>query len=124
MNDHCPFCTIPPERVVAQDDQTVTLRDRYPVSEGHTLVVPKRHVASWFELDDAEQSALLRAVRSAQTELDEELHPDGWNIGVNVGAAAGQTVWHVHVHLIPRFEGDVDDPRGGVRHVIAGKGFY
>lgn len=120
----CPFCQLEQDKIVAQDELTLTMRDGYPVSEGHTLVIPKRHVESWFDLEDDEQTAMLRAVRKAQAALDDELHPAGWNFGINVGAAAGQTVWHVHVHLIPRYDNDVDDPRGGVRHVIPGKGFY
>ena len=102
----------------------MTLRDGSPVSPGHTLVVPRRHVASWFELSEEEQIAVLKAVSRARSRLDEEHSPAGYNLGVNVGAAAGQTVMHVHVHLIPRYQGDVADPRGGVRHVVPGKGFY
>ena len=120
----CPFCTLDSEQLVSEDDLTVAVRDGYPVSPGHTLVIPRRHVSSWFGLDEVERVAVLHAVDRAKEQLESDLHPDGWNIGINVGAAAGQTVWHVHVHLIPRFEGDMDDPRGGVRHCVAGKGHY
>ncbi len=102
----------------------MTLRDRYPVSPGHTLVVPTRHVESIFVLNADELACLLTAVREAKLALDADLHPDGFNIGVNVGVAAGQTVMHAHVHVIPRFGGDVPDPRGGIRHCIPGRGYY
>jgi len=87
-------------------------------------VIPNRHVASFFEITDEEQSEILGAVREAKLALDVDLHPDGFNVGLNVGLAAGQTVMHAHVHLIPRFSGDVADPRSGVRHCIPGRGYY
>lgn len=120
----CVFCSIARERVLATTERTVTIRDAYPVSPGHTLIVPLRHVSSFFDLDEREQSGMLDALRVARAALEEELHPDGFNVGINVGVAAGQTVMHVHMHLIPRFAGDTDDPRGGVRHCIPGKGNY
>jgi len=101
-----------------------TIRDGFPVSEGHTLVMPRRHVGSFFDATAEELDAIWETVRLVKEELDAELHPDGYNIGVNVGEAAGQTVDHLHVHVIPRYEGDMEDPRGGVRHVIPGKGYY
>jgi diadenosine tetraphosphate (Ap4A) HIT family hydrolase len=115
----CPFCD-PGDRVVDADELTFTILDAYPASPGHTLVIPRRHVASWFDLDDVEQAAVLRAVGRAKARLDAARRPDGYNVGINVGAAAGQTVWHVHVHLIPRYSGDASDPRGGVRHAVGG----
>jgi len=87
-------------------------------------VIPRRHVASFFDATVAEQAALLAAVREAKDALDAELQPDGYNVGINVGLAAGQTVAHAHIHVIPRFSGDVADPRGGIRHCIPGKGYY
>lgn len=120
----CPFCSLPASRIVAEDTLTLTIRDGFPVSPGHTLVIPRRHVASLFDASAEEQRAIWDAVRTARTALSSDLRPDGWNIGVNDGAAAGQTVMHVHVHLIPRFAGDVSDPRGGVRHCVIGKGYY
>jgi diadenosine tetraphosphate (Ap4A) HIT family hydrolase len=122
--DSCPFCQIRPASIVSQGPGTVTIRDAYPVSPGHMLVVLTRHVASFFEASADEQAAMLAGVREAKRALDAELHPDGYNVGVNVGSAAGQTVNHVHVHVIPRFTGDVPDPRGGVRHCIPGRGSY
>jgi diadenosine tetraphosphate (Ap4A) HIT family hydrolase len=120
----CVFCALPVDRIVQQDRLCVTLRDAFPVSPGHLLVVPRRHVASFFDLNREEQASLLAAARGAKRALDLELHPDGYNVGANIGAAAGQTVMHAHLHVIPRFAGDVPDPRGGIRHCIPGKGYY
>ena len=124
ITQDCPFCSLSGAHVVARGRLTTTIRDGYPVSPGHTLVIPNRHVASFFEISDEEQAEILAAVREAKLALDVDFHPDGFNIGLNVGLAAGQTVMHAHVHLIPRFYGDVADPRGGVRHCIPGRGYY
>ncbi|MCQ1538280.1 HIT family protein [Methanocalculus taiwanensis] len=98
--------------------------DLYPVSPGHQLAIPFRHVASFFEATEAEQAALLSLVHDARRLLDERYAPDGYNIGVNIGAAAGQSVMHLHLHVIPRYAGDMDDPKGGVRGVIPEKRGY
>ena len=119
-----PFLQLPPEAHVASNALAFAIRDGFPVSPGHTLIVPRRLVATWFEATRGEQVALLDLVDVVKAQLDAELKPDGYNIGINAGAAAGQTVMHLHLHLIPRFAGDVPDPRGGVRHVIPGKGNY
>ena len=124
MHSGCPFCMLPADRVVDQGDLTVTSLDGYPVSPGHTLVIPKRHVESVFDVTPAEWSAIKLALDKAKAKLDAEHQPDGYNVGVNVGEHAGQTVMHVHVHLIPRYKGDMDNPRGGVRHIIPNKGYY
>ena len=100
------------------------MRDGYPVSEGHALIIPKRHVQSFFELKAIEKAAVLQALDEAKEALDREFSPDGYNIGINDGEAAGQTVLHLHVHLIPRYKGDTEDPRGGVRHVFPQKAKY
>lgn len=111
--------------LVAENDLAFAILDRYPVSPGHTLVVPKRVVASWFDATPEEQHALMELIGVVRNQLDSgALKPHGYNIGVNVGLAAGQTVMHLHVHLIPRYFDDVPDPRGGVRHVIPQKGNY
>jgi diadenosine tetraphosphate (Ap4A) HIT family hydrolase len=102
----------------------VAIPDAFPVAEGHLLVVPKRHVASLFDLSDKEHAAIWRLVAQVRGKLASELQPDGFNIGVNDGPAAGQTVMHAHVHVIPRRAGDVPDPRGGVRWVLPGKAQY
>ena len=119
-----PFLQLPPEAHVASNALAFAIRDGFPVSPGHTLIVPRRLVATWFEATREEQVAMLELVEVVKAQLDAELQPDGYNIGINAGAAAGQTVMHLHMHLIPRFAGDVPDPRGGVRHVIPNKGNY
>ena len=98
--------------------------DAFPVAAGHMLVVPKRHVASLFDLPDEDQAAIWRLVAQVRGKLASDLQPDGFNVGVNDGPAAGQTVLHAHVHVIPRRAGDVADPRGGVRWVIPAKAQY
>ncbi len=120
----CPFCSLESDRIISESDYTVTIRDGFPVSEGHTLIIPKRHVQSFFELQAIEKTAILQALDEAKEALDRELNPDGYNIGINDGEAAGQTVMHLHIHLIPRYKGDTEDPRGGVRHVFPGKAKY
>ena len=98
----CPFCTLSPERIVWESTSVVVVRDIYPVSEGHSLVMPKRHVPTWFDADPWEQAEVWRAVAEIKAELDAEFSPQGYNIGFNAGEAAGQTVMHLHVHIIPR----------------------
>jgi len=120
----CPFCAPEAERVFHAGDRTLGLWDGFAVSPGHALLVPKRHIASWFDASPEEQAELLSNVAIAWEKILERHQPDGFNIGINVGAAAGQTVFHLHLHVIPRYAGDVADPRGGVRHVIPGKGNY
>lgn len=119
-----PFLQLPTEAHVASNALAFAIRDGFPVSPGHTLIVPRRLVATWFEATREEHVAMLELVDVVKAQLDAEFHPDGYNIGINAGSAAGQTVMHLHLHLIPRFVGDVPDPRGGVRHVIPGKGNY
>jgi diadenosine tetraphosphate (Ap4A) HIT family hydrolase len=120
----CPFCNPPPEDIVLSNDLCYARYDKYPVSPGHLLLIPYRHIPALFDATDEEQIALLALVREAKTPLDNQFHPDGYNIGVNVRKAAGQTVMHLHVHLIPRYAGDVDDPRGGVRGAVPEKRVY
>jgi diadenosine tetraphosphate (Ap4A) HIT family hydrolase len=120
----CPFCTLLSTRVIDANTTAIVIRDGYPVSPGHTLLIPKRHTGSFFELAEQERADLLALLDRAKRVLDAELQPQGYNIGINDGAAAGQTVPHLHVHLIPRFEGDLPDPRGGVRWVIPAKAKY
>jgi diadenosine tetraphosphate (Ap4A) HIT family hydrolase len=124
MTKPCPFCTLPPERIIDSNDLALVIRDGYPVSPGHTLVIPKRHIGSWFEITQSEQQALLDLLAKAKAILETEFKPDGYNIGINDGPTAGQTVPHLHMHLIPRYEGDQEDPRGGVRWIIPGKAKY
>jgi diadenosine tetraphosphate (Ap4A) HIT family hydrolase len=121
---NCPFCELPAARIVLSADEALVIRDAFPVSPGHTLVIPRRHVASFFELTAVERACMLELLAQAKVELDEACRPDGFNIGINDGAAAGQTVLHLHLHLIPRYRGDVPNPRGGVRWVLPGKAKY
>ncbi|TXH85766.1 HIT family protein [Thauera aminoaromatica] len=120
----CPFCALPAERILIFADEALMIRDAFPVSPGHTLVIPRRHIGSFFELSDAERTCMFELLAQAKAELDLSFQPDGFNIGINDGAAAGQTVPHLHLHLIPRYLGDVPDPRGGVRWVMPGKAKY
>jgi diadenosine tetraphosphate (Ap4A) HIT family hydrolase len=120
----CPFCTLDKGRVVASNSLAFAIRDGYPVSPGHTLAIPHRHVGSFFDLSPQEHDALFELVREQKRVLDVEFAPHAFNIGINDGLAAGQTVAHVHVHLIPRYRGDVADPRGGVRWVLPAKSRY
>ncbi len=113
-----PFLERPAADWLASNDLAFALADAFPVSPGHTLVVPRRLVATWFEATQDEQLAILQLVGEVKRLIDAERHPDGYNVGFNAGAAAGQTVMHLHVHVIPRYRGDMDDPRGGVRGVI------
>jgi diadenosine tetraphosphate (Ap4A) HIT family hydrolase len=110
--------------VLEENGQAVAIADAFPVSPGHTLVIPKRHGAGLFELTVDEVMAVYELLGRMKARLDRDLKPAGYNIGINIGEAAGQTVGHSHVHLIPRFCGDVAEPRGGVRNVISGKGPY
>jgi diadenosine tetraphosphate (Ap4A) HIT family hydrolase len=120
----CPFCALPPERVQFRNDAAVAVRDAYPVTLGHTLVIPWRHVASFFDATPLEREAMLALLDVARQQLQAEFGPADYNIGINDGAAAGQTIGHLHMHLIPRYPGDRPDPRGGVRWVIPDKAAY
>lgn len=120
----CPFCSLPTSRVVDENDHAMLILDGFPVSPGHSLVIPKRHVGSFFETSEAERAALLSLLDGAKARAEQQYQPAGFNIGINDGAAAGQTVPHLHIHLIPRYAGDQADPRGGVRWVIPDKADY
>lgn len=120
----CPFCALPPARVLFRMESAIAFRDAYPVTPGHTLVVPVRHVASFFDTTPEERTSMLGLLDAAKKQLQLEFAPAGFNIGINDGAAAGQTVGHLHIHLIPRYLGDQPDPRGGVRWVIPEKADY
>ena len=124
MTAACPFCRLPRERILHEADTALALHDGYPLSPGHTLVIPRRHVASFFEITDAERADLMSLLAAARDDIDRQFRPAGYNIGINDGAAAGQTVQHLHIHLIPRYEGDRDDPRGGIRWVLPDKAAY
>lgn len=120
----CPFCDLDPSKPVASSPHALAIRDSYPLTEGHTLVLPRKHVASVFDLPAAELDDLWRLVARVRSDLKAELGVDAFNVGVNDGRAAGQTLEHAHVHVIPRRDGDSDDPRGGVRWVIPERAPY
>lgn len=124
MSNPCLFCTLPASRIIVANELAVVIRDGFPVSPGHTLIIPKRHVGSFFDITDEERNAMLALMDAARTSLNTEFRPDGYNIGINDGAAAGQTVLHLHLHLIPRYQGDSADPRGGIRWIFPEKARY
>ncbi|WP_439135686.1 HIT family protein [Pseudomaricurvus sp.] len=124
----CPFCGIhqtpDDSRLLQSNEHAFLIRDGYPVSEGHSLIIPRRHTGSFFDLTPAEQEAMFALLEQAKVDLDNTLRPAGYNIGINEGAAAGQTVPHCHMHLIPRYDEPGKDPRGGVRWVVPEKADY
>ena len=110
--------------MIARNDLAIAMLDAYPVSLGHTLIVPQRHIRSFFKVTEAERLAMMALLDSVKGQIDDEFRPDAYNIGINDGPAAGQTVPHVHIHLIPRYGGDCPDPRGGVRWIFQDKADY
>lgn len=121
----CPFCKLNLKvELVCETATAVAFLDGYPVSKGHTLITPKHHVTNYFDLSDEEQQDLWYMVNHCKTILEKRFHPDGFNVGINVNEAAGQSVFHVHIHLIPRYKGDVENPKGGVRAVILERQSY
>jgi len=118
----CVFCNR--TDAIIENDLGQVIYDGIPVSNGHLLVIPRRHVASWFEANRAEREALFELVEQGKDFLEESHHPDGYNIGINVGRDAGQSIFHLHIHLIPRYAGDIENPKGGVRGVIPHKRIY
>ena len=124
-NTVCPFCRLARRvEIICETATCVAFYDGYPVSPGHALIIPKRHVASYFDLTNHEREAMNVMLQFVKQKIDERFHPDGYNIGINVNEAAGQSVFHVHMHLIPRYKGDVPNPKGGVRGVIPCKQNY
>ena len=110
--------------IICETATCVAFYDGYPVSPGHALIIPKRHVASYFELTNHEREAMNVMLQYVKQKIDERFHPDGYNVGININEAAGQSVFHCHMHLIPRYKGDVENPKGGVRGVIPKKQKY
>lgn len=123
VKSQCVFCALEKE-TIAENNNSYAIFDKYPVNEGHVLVIPKRHVADYFELNFTEQLSLWKLANFIQAILKEQFKPDAFNVGINAGEAAGQTVYHVHIHIIPRYKGDVENPVGGVRGVIPWKKEY
>ncbi len=120
----CPFCDKSKLEIIMENDLAFVIYDKYPVNRGHCLVIPKRHAETWFDATAEEKRAIIELIDELKRFLDEKFSPDGYNIGVNVGSAAGQTIFHLHVHVIPRYKGDIKDPTGGVRGVIPAKRIY
>jgi diadenosine tetraphosphate (Ap4A) HIT family hydrolase len=120
----CIFCTLPDSRIIRANKHAIIIRDGFPISPGHTLIIPRRHVGSFFQITAEERTCLLELLDQSKKMVDEEFNPDGYNIGINDGVSAGQTVPHLHIHLIPRYSGDREDPRGGVRWIIPEKADY
>lgn len=121
----CPFCKLSRRvEIICETATCVAFYDGYPVSPGHALIIPKRHVANYFDLTNHEREAMNVMLQYVKRKIDERFHPDGYNVGINVNEAAGQSVFHVHMHLIPRYKGDVTNPKGGVRGVIPSKQKY
>jgi diadenosine tetraphosphate (Ap4A) HIT family hydrolase len=120
----CIFCEISKDRIIIENELAYAIYDGFPVSPGHCLIIPKRHFPDFFNSTKEEKTALFDLLEFIKEKIEQQFHPDGFNIGVNVGAVSGQTVMHLHIHLIPRYRGDVADPRGGVRGVIPEKQKY
>jgi len=125
MKTDCLFCNIPPVRIILENELAYAVRDGYPVTEMHSLIIPKRHIQDYFDLTTEELIACDQLIRSLKDEISNSDNSiNGFNIGMNSGETAGQTIFHCHIHLIPRRTGDVDNPRGGVRNIIPGMGNY
>jgi len=128
MTDNCFFCRMlkndTKKEILAQNELAVIIRDTRPVSDGHSLIIPRRHVSSFFDTSPEERMALMDLLDLTKEDLDREFSPDDYNVGINDGPLAGQSIPHLHIHLIPRYRGDKDDPRGGVRWIISDKAKY
>lgn len=120
----CIFCNIEKDRIIIENKTAIAIYDGFPVSKGHMLIIPKMHILDYFEIEQSDREGLWQLIDKCKKFLDEQFKPDGYNIGINCGQAAGQTVMHLHVHLIPRYTGDIENPRGGVRGVIPEKRIY
>ena len=122
-NKSCPFCNLVREKIM-ETEMSFAIYDGFPVNEGHVLIIPKRHTANYFDLTADEQADCFKLLNNVKEKIKEKFNPDGFNVGININEVAGQTVPHVHVHLIPRYKGDVEEPNGGVRGVIPSKKIY
>ena len=123
--EDCRFCISKPgRRIMVEGKYGFAAWDRHPASEGHFLVIPYRHFPDYFDINDEEREELWRLVAEGKKLADEKYHPDGYNIGINVGSCAGQSIPHLHIHVIPRYRGDVENPKGGVRGVIPHNKLY
>ena len=125
-NNPCLFCDKENQKfkLIVENDFCVARWDANPVSKGHALIIPRKHILSFFDLKEDELVKMFSLMKEVKNVIQKEYNPDGFNIGINDGEAAGRTIHHLHIHLIPRYKGDVENPRGGVRHIIPGKGNY
>ena len=124
LEQQCPFCELDEDQIIDSSSYGSAANDGFPISLGHTLIISRRHVASFFDLSSDEQSELIALINKVKKHLDNKFHPQGYNIGINDGQVAGQTVMHLHIHVIPRYKGDVPDPRGGIRWIFPEKANY
>ncbi|WP_457626588.1 HIT family protein [Persephonella sp.] len=121
---NCPFCNPSEKDILLKNELCYARFDKYPVNKGHLLIIPFRHFDNYFDASKEEKLAIIELIDKAKEFLDKEFKPDGYNIGLNVGKTAGQTIMHVHIHIIPRYKGDIEDPTGGVRGVIPERRIY
>jgi len=124
MTQPCPFCPLVNRKIYLENDLSIGILDGFPISNGHSLIIPKRHVGSIFDIQKDELLSLFNLLADVRNKLTEQFSPDGFNIGINDNEAAGQTINHVHIHLIPRYKGDQEDPRGGIRWIFPDKAKY
>ena len=120
----CPFCNINEDKIIAKNKFSYAIYDKYPVNKGHILIISKEHIRDYFDASTEVREAIFDLMEDCKSLLDNKYNPDGYNIGFNCGKEAGQTIMHLHLHLIPRYEGDIEDPTGGVRGVIPEKRVY
>ncbi|SRR6056297_1924313 len=120
----CPFCNINEDKIIAKNKFSYAIYDKYPVNKGHILIISKEHIRDYFDASTEVREAIFDLMEDCKSLLDNKYNPDGYNIGFNCGKEAGQTIMHFHLHLIPRYEGDIEDPTGGVRGVIPEKRVY
>ena len=120
----CIFCSLSDNKIVFSNNSVNIIEDQYPVNPGHMLIILKRHIPDWWGITKQEQVDIIEAINKAKMIIESKHSPAGYNIGINNGVAAGQTIMHLHIHLIPRYIGDMDKPEGGVRHVIPSRGKY
>ncbi len=125
-NNNCLFCDRYGDKLdlIQENDFCYAVWDGFPVSAGHSLIIPKKHILSFFDLEKVELESIFEMMKDVKDLISEKYHPDSYNIGINDGEEAGRTIHHLHIHIIPRYKGDVENPRGGVRHIIPGKGDY
>lgn len=124
MTKESVFQQIPEDEWLFESKYFFVIKDQYPVNPGHLLIISKAKKETYFDLSEEEQKELTQVINSSKQIIENEHSPDGYNIGMNCGESAGQTVFHFHCHVIPRYKGDMDDPRGGVRHCVEGQGYY